>query len=333
MRQVMKIAITGGAGFIGSHIARAYLDAGHDVIVIDNLSHGARTAVDARARFYQLDIRDEKLRTVLQQERPDIVSHHASQFYTMNTPISEQALADADMQVRGLINVLEGCQAAQVHKIIFSSGGNSLYGHVESEQLPLTEATPLCPQRPHDIGKVAGEWYVRYYSHTYNIQHTILRYADVYGETDLEYAHHPLSQFVQMISDGRRPVLRGACDVLRDHVFIDDVVRANLCALTRGNNETVHISAGHGCTLYQLYRVVAILLESEEVKPAYIPSGTLEEPTSIVLANTRAQQVLGWSPEVNMVQGVQRAVAMLQNVLREPTFIEEHEPVLIGMKR
>ncbi len=328
----MKIAITGGAGFIGSHIATAYLDAGHDVIVIDNLSHGARTAIDARARFYQMDIRDEKLRTVLQQERPDIVSHHASQFYTMNTPINEQSLADADVHVRGLINVLEGCLAAQVSKIIFSSGGNSLYGRVESEQLPLTEATPLCPQRPHDISKVAGEWYVRYYSETYHLQHTILRYADVYGETDLEYAHHPLSRFVQMISDGRRPVLRGACHVLRDHVFIDDVVRANLRALTRGDNETVHISAGHGCTLYQLYRVVAILLESE-VEPAYLPSGTLVEPTSIVLDNTRAQQVLGWSPEVNMVQGVQRAVAMLQNVLSEPTLIEERETVLLGLKR
>ena len=329
----MKIAITGGAGFIGSHIVKAYLDAGHDVIVIDNLSHGARTAVDARARFYKLDIRDEKLRTVFQQERPDIVSHHASQFYTMNTPINEQSLADADVHVRGLINVLESCLAAQVSKFIFASGGNSLYGRVDTEQLPLIEATPLCPQRPHDISKVAGEWYVRYYSQTYNLQHTILRYADVYGETDLEYAHHPLSQFVQMISDGRRPVLRGACHILRDHIFIDDVVRANLSALTRGDNETVHISAGHGCTLYQLYRVAAILLESG-VEPAYLPSGTLVELTSIVLDNTRAQQVLGWSPEVNMVQGVQRAVAMLQNVLREPTFIEEErETVLVSTNR
>ncbi len=328
----MKIAITGGAGFIGSHIARAYLDAGHDVIVIDNLSHGARTAIDARARFYLMDIRDEKLRTVLQNERPDIVSHHASQFYTMHTPINEHTLADADVHVRGLINVLEACLAAQVTKIIFASGGNSLYGRVNEEQLPLTEATPLCPQRPQDISKVTGEWYVRYYTQTYNLQHTVLRYADVYGETDLEYAHHPLSTFVQTISDGRRPVLRGAHSVLRDHVFIDDVVRANLCALKRGTNETVHISAGHGCTLYQLYRVVAILLHNE-VEPAYLPSGTLLEPTSIVLDNTHAQHVLGWSPEVNMVQGVQRAVAMLQNVLSEPTFIEEHETVLLSSKK
>lgn len=327
----MKIAITGGAGFIGSHIAKAYLDVGHDVIVIDNLSHGSRAAVDTRARFYRMDIRDEKLCNVLQQERPDIVSHHAAQFYTANTPINEQSLADADVHVRGLINVLESCVVAQVHKCIFASGGNSLYGHVDSEQLPLTEATPLCPQRPHDISKVAGEWYVRYYSQTYSMQHTILRYADVYGEVDLEYAHHPLSHFVQTLYDGRRPVLRGACHVLRDHVFIDDVVRANLCALTRGDNETVHISAGHGCTLYQLYRVAAILLESN-IEPAYLPSGTLREPTSIVLDNTRTQQVLNWSPEVNMVKGVQRAVAMLQEVLREPVAVMEQAAVLLGVK-
>ena len=327
----MKIAITGGAGFIGSHIVKAYLDAGHDVIVIDNLSHGSRAAVDARARFYQMDIRDEKLRYVLQQERPDVVSHHASQFYTLNTPTNEDSLADADMHVRGLINVLEGCLAAQVHKVIFASSGNSLYGRVDVEQLPLTEATPLCPQRPHDISKVAGEWYIRYYSQAYNLQHTILRYADVYGETDLAYAHHPLSHFVHAMHEGQRPVLRGACHVLRDHVFIDDAVRANLCALTRGNNETVHISAGHGCTLHQLYRVAAILLESK-IEPAYMPTGPLVEPSSIVLDNTRAQQVLGWSPEVNMVRGVQRAVAMLQDVLCEPVLIEERETVLLGVK-
>lgn len=331
MCTVMKIAITGGAGFIGSHIVKAYLDAGHDVFVIDNLSHGSRAGVDARARFYQMDVRDEKLRTVFQLERPDIVSHHAAHFQATHTPLQEQSLADADVHVRGLINVLEGCIAAQVHKFIFASAGNTLYGRVEGEQLPVSEATPLCPQRPHDISKVAGEWYVRYYSQTYGLQHTILRYADVYGETDLDFAHHPLTAFVQMVLAGQRPALRGSCHVLRDHVFVDDAVRANLCALTRGDNETVHISAGQGCTDHQLYRVVSILLEST-LEPIYLPAGTRVEPTSITLDNTRAQQVLGWSPEVTMVRGVQRAVAMLQDVLRVPVAVEEREPVAVGVK-
>ncbi len=327
----MKIAVTGGAGFIGSHIVKAYLDAGHDVFVIDNLSHSSCATLDRRARFYQMDIRDEKLRTVLQMERPDIVSHHAAQFHAADIPLSEPSLADADVHVRGLINVLESCVAAQVHKFIFASGGNTLYGRVEDAQLPLSEATPLCPQRPNDISKVAGEWYVRYYSQTYGLQHTILRYADVYGETDLEYAYHPLSTFVQTLLEGRRATLRGACHILRDHVFVDDVVRANLRVLTRGDNKTVHISAGHGCTDHQLYRVVSILLENT-TEPLYLPSGTLTEPTSITLDNTLAEQVLGWHPEVTMVQGVQRAVAMLQEMLCVPVQVAEREVALVGVE-
>src|SRR5579863_9580407 len=118
----MKIAITGGAGFIGSHLAKAYLDAGHDVLVIDNLSHGSRKAIDTRARFYHVDIRDEKLRTILSMERPDIVSHHVSLW---NTPSylspSRQFLADADVHVRGLLHILDSCVNAAVGKIIFAS--------------------------------------------------------------------------------------------------------------------------------------------------------------------------------------------------------------------
>ena len=136
----MKIAITGGAGFIGAHLTRAYLDAGHNVLVIDNLAHGFRQDIDPRARFYQVDIRDEKLRTILQMERPDIVSHHAAQ--QTDLP-GEQALRDADLHIRGLLNVLDSCVNASVHKFIFASGGDSMYGHVASEALPVSEDMPL----------------------------------------------------------------------------------------------------------------------------------------------------------------------------------------------
>ena len=315
MRRCMKIVVTGGAGFIGSHITKAYLDAGHDVIVVDNLSHGSRDAVDKRARFYQVDIRDAKLRDILRQERPQMVSHHAAQHYTMS---NEQALTDADIHIRGLLNVLEACIAAQVDKIIFASNGNSLYGTPDEEQLPVTENVTLSPRRPLDISKVACEWYVRYYTQTYGLRHSILRYADVYGEIDPAFIQHPLSHFVQELSAHRRPILRGANHVLRDHIFIDDVVRANLLALTRGDNATMHISAGYGCTNYQLFRVAAILLESQ-LEPVYVGTDTLIEPTSVVLSNARAQQLLGWKPEVNMVQGVQRAVSILHNALQEHT--------------
>src|SRR6266516_5191040 len=159
----MKIAVTGGAGFIGSHLTRAYLDAGHDVFVIDTLINGSREALDSRARFYQLDIRDAKLQTLLQKERPDIVSHHVVQRQRAY-PLEEPSLADADVHIRGLLNVLDSCVAASVGKIIFASGGNSLYRGIASSgsigkthpgQISVKEDAPLYPRKPHDISKVA----------------------------------------------------------------------------------------------------------------------------------------------------------------------------------
>ena len=302
----MKIAITGGAGCIGSRLAKAYLDEGHDVVVIDNLQHGSCQAIDPRARFYQLDIRASKLHAVLQQERPDIVSHHAAQ--QPDEIPQAPVLADADVHVRGLLNLLEGCTQAEVRKVIFASSGNSLYKHMEKEPLSVKENAPLCPEQPYDISKLAGEWYLRYYTHQYGIKHCILRYADVYGEANSQYAHHPLTYFIHMFSNQQRPVIRGTGEEIHDHIFIDDVIRANLQALKQGNNETLHISTGRGCSVNQLCRMVAILFKSE-LEPLHI-SGTLVEECSIVLDNSRAERILGWRPEVEMSEGVQRALQL-----------------------
>lgn len=300
----MKIAITGGAGFIGSHLARAYLDAGHDVLVIDNLLHGSRQAIDPRARFYATDIRDSKLRTILQQERPDIVSHHAVQH--LNSMVGEKSLADADVHVRGLLNLLEGCVSAGVRKVIFASNGNSLYGHVNAEDWPVTEASPVCPRHPDDISKVAGEWYVRYYTNQFGLKHTILRYADVYGETERTHPHHPLTYFIKMFMRQQRPIIRGSGDEIRDHIAISDVVNANMRVLKSGENETLHISSGRGCSLNQLCEMVILLLKSD-LTAVHI-SGTLAEDYSVVLDNSRALRVLGWRPEVSMIEGIQQTV-------------------------
>jgi UDP-glucose 4-epimerase len=301
----MKIAITGGAGFIGGHLTRAYLDAGHDVLVIDSLQHGSRQALDRRARFSPLDIRDGKLRTILQHERPDLLSHHVAQY---GVP-GEQALSDADAHIRGLLNVLDGCVEASVSKIIFASGGNSLYGRVDAALLPVDEDAPLCPQRPADISRVAGEWYVRYYTRSYGLAHTILRYADVYGETDHALAHHPLSQVICALLERRRPIIYGTGEALRDHIFIEDVVRANLSALTRGEGQTLHISSGRGATLTQMYRLAVEVLQSD-IEPVHL-SETRAPASSIVLDNTRARRILGWRPVISLPEGIQRAVALL----------------------
>ncbi|GCE06398.1 NAD-dependent epimerase/dehydratase family protein [Dictyobacter aurantiacus] len=306
----MKIAITGGAGFVGSQLARAYLDAGHDVFVIDSLATGSRQTIDPRARFYQIDVRDSALRQLLQGERPDIVSHHAAQQHEPGT--AEHALTDADVHVRGLINVLDSCVSASVTHFVFASSGNSMYEPVDSDQLPLNEEHKLYPRSAHDISKVAGEWYVRYYSQQYGLTHTIVRYADIYGEGNSPRARHPLSYFIQMLMQRQRSIIYGTGNELRDHIFIDDIIRAHLLMIknfTRTENITMHLSSGHGYSLNKLYHMAAAALESD-IEPIYL-GGPYLKASSVILDNTRARHILGWQPQVSLSEGVRMAVGRL----------------------
>jgi UDP-glucose 4-epimerase len=297
----MKIAVLGGAGFIGSHLVKAYLDAKHDVVFIDNFPYQSRQSIDPRARFYD----DSQLSAVLQQERPDLVSYHAGQLHDLIS--DEQPSQTGDIQ--RLLNVLEGCVSAGVSKIVFAAAGNNLYGKLDEDQLPVREDAPLCSHYPHDITKIASEWYVRNYTREHGLKHTILRYADVYGEADDYFIHHPLTHFILSLAKQRSPIIYGAGEEIRDAIFIDDVVQANLCVLERGDNETFNISSGRGSTLNQLYQVVANLLKSD-LQPVHV-AGKLDRDASMVLDNSRARAMLGWQPETVLYEGIQEAIRRL----------------------
>lgn len=313
----MKIAITGGAGFIGSHLATAYLEAGHDIIIIDNLTYGThqQEALDERARFYHVDIRDQKARSILHHERPDIVSYHVAQ--TREVDHQGHTLTHADVHVRGLLNILDGCVDAGVKKFIFASGGNDLYARTgDYQEIPLHEEHALCPDSAQDISKVAGEWYVRYYTRQHRIIHSILRYADVYGETPL-YAQdqqrqpHPLTTMITALAKQQRPILRGNTSAIRDHIFIDDVVNANIALLQRGENQTFHVSSGQGHSIDQLYRLTARTMEST-LEPIYVPCNAIDSSNATtILDNSRANKQLGWQPEIAITTGVHMAIHRL----------------------
>ncbi|HET8841157.1 MAG TPA: NAD-dependent epimerase/dehydratase family protein [Ktedonobacteraceae bacterium] len=307
----MKIAIIGGAGFVGSHLTRAYLNAGHDVFVVDSLVCSTHQALDSRARFYHMDMRDGKLQAILQSERPDLVSYHA--ILREQILPCESSLLDADIHIRGLLNVLESCVSAQVSKLIFASGGNSLYRGCSLQELgtarPISEEIEPCPLRPRDINRIAGEWYIRYYARQYALPYLILRYADIYGEIDVAHASHPLTSFLAKLSLRSRPAIRGGDQNVRDHIFIDDVVRANMCALERGYNETLHISTAQGYSIRQFYQAASRLLQCD-IPPLTI-SAPFAEPDAVILDNRRAQRILNWQPEVGLPTGVQLAAQRL----------------------
>ena len=327
---MLRIAIIGGAGLLGTHLTKAYLDAGHDVLVIDTACTELPNMLATRARYYQIDARETRLRHILQQERPDIVSYHVAQRTHSDVPGVEHTIPDADVHIRGLLNTLESCVAASVRKIIFASGGNELFrGLCPANARPLRfkENAPLCPRRPRDISKVAGEWYVRYYTRQYGLTHTILRYADVYAASVSGSEPHPLNAMIQALRHGQRPVVREAIDEVRDAIHLDDVVRANLCVLERGENQTLHIGSGEGHTLRELYALVADILQCE-FEPLSL-SSPLEEPSSMILDNTLASRVLGWQPEVDLVNGVRRIVERVYEDDQAAAAIEAKENALV----
>jgi UDP-glucose 4-epimerase len=179
----MKILVTGGAGFIGSNVVDGYIGAGHEVLILDNLYTGKRVNVNPQARFYEMDIRSREAAKVVLDEQPDVLNHHAAQM-SVPASVSDPGF-DADVNIRGFLNLLEAAVKSGVKKVIFISSGGAVYG--EAEEYPTSEAYLPKPLSPYAITKYSSEHYLTYYRHQYGLDYTTLRYANVYGPRQIPH--------------------------------------------------------------------------------------------------------------------------------------------------
>jgi len=301
----MKVLITGGAGFIGSHVADAFLKAGHEVVVLDNLSSGKRENLPAQARLYLMDLGARELAEVFAAERPDIVDHHAAQISV--TASARDPLEDARTNVLGMLNLLEACWSLPVKKFIFASTGGAIYG--DTDRLPTPEDHPPQPLSPYGIHKWLGEQYLRYYAHQHGLSYTVLRYANVYGpRQNPDGEAGVVSIFFSRLLKRETPTLFAyegeGHGMVRDYVYVEDVARANLEAAGKGTGETVNIGTGVGTTTEALYRAITGQFPGAP-EPRREPARPGDLRRSL-LDVRKAERLLGWKPRVALSEGLAR---------------------------
>jgi UDP-glucose 4-epimerase len=304
----MRILVTGGAGFIGSNVADRFLELGHEVAVLDDLSTGRRDNVPAAARFHEVTLDDRAaVDAVLAGFRPEVVDHHAAQIDVRHSV--KDPIADATTNILGGIGLLEACVRHGVRKFIYASTGGALYG--EGRTLPATEDHPAHPEAPYGISKYALEHYLYFYRLVHGLDVTVLRYPNVYGPRQNPHGEAGVNAiFIGLMVEGKRPTIFGDGEQVRDYVYVGDIVRANELALSRGSGETVNLGWGRGVSVNDIVRTLAKLLGTpiEPIHAAPRPG----EVQRIYLDATRAKAVLGWEPQVPFEEGLARTLEWYQ---------------------
>jgi UDP-glucose 4-epimerase len=297
----MRILLTGGAGFIGSHVADAFLSAGHEVAVVDNLSTGNRDNLNHEARFYELDIRDrEALEHVFAEFRPEIVDHHAAQ---AKVPISVANPAyDAEVNLIGGINVLKAAVDHGVRKVIFISTGGALYG--EPDIVPCDESQPIRPLSPYGTSKYCFEQYLGTFGRTFGLPYTTLRYSNVYGPRQDLHAEEGrvVAIFAERILKDAPLTIDGDGEQARDMLYVSDAVAANLSALERGDGEAYNIGTGIATTVNALFTTLARLGHYRR-EPIHGPA-RVGDVRRIAIDCSKAERELDWRPRVSLEQGL-----------------------------
>lgn len=306
----MKILVTGGAGFIGSHLVDRLVQEGHDVVIVDNLSTGKRKNVNRAAEFYKIDIQSSRLEQIFRKERPSLVVHLAAQ---MNVRRSvEDPIFDAQVNILGLLNLLQQAVKHGSRKVIFASSGGAVYG--EQDVFPAPENHPTRPLSPYGISKLTGELYLAYYQYLSGIQYVALRYANVYGpRQDPEGEAGVVAIFAKKMLAGEQPIINGNGRQTRDFTFVEDVVEANLAVMGQDIQGVYNVGTGKETTVNELFTTL-IGLTGTNFKGIHGPAKKGEQARSVVDI-TKIRTQLGWEPRVSLPDGLKRTVEFFQEEL------------------
>jgi len=299
----MRTLVTGGAGFVGSHIVEALVNAGHEVTVVDNLATGSRANLRPEATFAHVDITDRPaLQAVFEQSKPEVVLHQAAQ--TLVAASSSDPIRDSEINVVGTLNVLDAAGRTGVRKVIFASSGGTVYGNPERQ--PVAETEPLRPISPYGVSKVAGEHYIRVICQQRAMTYTSLRYGNVFGPRDIPASQHVITAFLHAIARGSRPVIEWDGEQSKDYVYAADVAQANLCALDRGDNEAFNIGSGAEISVNKIFMMVCELAGvTPEADRAPKRTGDVRQFT---LDCRKAESLLGWRPATSFRDGLRTTV-------------------------
>jgi len=303
----VKVLVTGGAGFIGSHIADALIKQGHQVVVVDNLATGFLENINPNVKFYKMSVCDAELTNIFERERPEIVSHQAAQMVIAKSV--DEPIFDAQENILGSLNVILNCVRFRVKRIIYASSGGAIYG--EPQYLPVDETHPINPLSQYGISKHTVEHYLYLYGLQYRLNYVVLRYPNVYGpRQNPDGEAGVVAIFAGQMLRGEKPTIFGSGDKTRDYTHVSDVVAANLLAMERGNNAIYNIGTGVETSDREMFDTLAKVL-GYSGNPLYAPVRT-GEIYRIYLDATKARKELGWQARLSLKEGLAQTVSYYQ---------------------
>ncbi|WP_455378091.1 NAD-dependent epimerase/dehydratase family protein [Petrachloros mirabilis] len=299
----MKLLVTGGAGFIGSHIVDRLVQEGHEVVVVDNLATGKRRNINRSARFYKVDIRSWRLERIFRNERPNVVMHLAAQMDVRKSV--EDPMFDAEVNILGTLNVCRQAVKHGVRKVVFSSSGGAIYG--EQTAFPASESHVTNPLSPYGLSKLCGEQYLSYYQRVSGLQVVSLRYANVYGpRQDPEGEAGVVAIFIRKMLNNEQAVINGNGRQTRDFVFVDDVVEANLAVMGQETQGVYNVGTGEETSINDLFRVL-IQHTGSTAKEMHGPAKKGEQARSAI-DNAKLRNDVSWEPKTDLNEGLRRTV-------------------------